>query len=392
MPSGDRVREFVLRRYSSPETLGVDLPHWEESALDARALTPMQTRAWIVACAEAFTGDEALDVVVLEDGEGIAAVAPLVRGRAFPAANRLLGVRELSEPTDLLFRDEAALAELLTTLATGSTPLRLDRVPSGSSSLTTVRKSFRSRAIVVRRPETSHPVIALPAGKPVEQLLSSSLRSDLRRARRKADALGPVSFEVHAPRTAAEFLPLYQQKVEVEAAGWKGRHGTALAMNAKQRDFFRRYGVLASEAGLLRLAVMRIGGVVTAMQYAVEWHGALWLLKIGHDETYAKCSPGMLLMEHTLRYALERGLHSYEFLGSAEAWTRRWPTTEKSTDRVAIYPFGARGIYSLGRDSFRALAPRLAALGEGEGRASANVPEAPAAGSLAPRLADELVG
>jgi CelD/BcsL family acetyltransferase involved in cellulose biosynthesis len=224
--------------------------------------------------------------------------------------------------------------------------------------------------VVRARPGNSCPYIDLsgPAVDP-DALLSASLRSDLRRAQRKAEAHGKLAFEIHAPRTAAAFLPLFEEAVRVEGAGWKGRDGSALAMDERARTFFRRYGILASEEGALRLALLRIDGVPAAMQYAVQWNGGLWLLKVGYDERFSKCSPGLLLMQHTLRDAVAQGLRSYEFLGSAEPWTQRWTNAEASTTRLVVYPFGPAGLLSLSRDAFRGarkkLAAALAARGKG---------------------------
>lgn len=349
-----------IRRLTRPGTLAADLPEWDGSALAARASTPMQTRAWIRACAE--TIPTALRIVVIEDDQGVAAVAPLVHSTGMLPVDELLGVRELGEPSDFLYRSDEGLATLLREVARGRTPLVLERVLAAAPTVEVVRRVFRGSGIVIVRPANNCPHVALtPAGKDPDQLLSSRLRSDLRRAQRKAESQGKVTYELHAPRTAEEFQPLYDQALQVEAAGWKGRGGSAVAKNELQRAFFNRYGVLASEAGVLRIAFLKVDGVLAAMQYAVEWNGGFWLLKVGYDETYSKCSPGQLLMQHTLRYACERGLASYEFLGSAETWTQRWTTAEQATVRISVYPFGPVGMLTLARDILRALRRKVGA-------------------------------
>ncbi len=303
-----------------------------------------------------------LDVVVIEDEQGVAAVAPLVRRKEYPPVSELLGLRELGEPSDFIYRDERALAALIDLAGRKRAPIVLQRVLASSPSVEAIRRGYRGAGVVVIRPANNSPHVALTgAGKDPDQLLSSRLRSDLRRAQRKAESQGKVTYEIHAPRTAQEFLPLYEQALQVEAAGWKGRGGSAVAKNELQRAFFSRYGELASEAGVLRLAFMRLDGVLAAMQYAVEWNGGFWLLKVGYDEAYSKCSPGQLLMQYTLRYAAERGLVSYEFLGSAESWTQRWTTAERATVRIAVYPFGLAGMFALGRDVLRAVRRKVAA-------------------------------
>jgi hypothetical protein len=322
----------------------------------------MQSRAWIIACAEAFEAGADLCITLVEDASGVLAVAPLVTRPGFPGTVELLGVRELSEPTDFVYRDLAALTLMLRIAGRGSRPVILHRVPDRSPSIQTIRQHFRRRAVILARPGNSCPYIDLTGAEAdPDALLSASLRSDLRRAQRKAEALGKLTFEIHAPRSAEAFLPLFEEAIRVEGAGWKGRDGSALAMDERARAFFRRYGILASEEGALRLALLRINGVPAAMQYAVQWHGGLWLLKVGYDEQFSKCSPGLLLMQHTLRDAVAQGLRSYEFLGSAEPWTQRWTNAEATTARLAVYPVGFPGMLSLGRDAFRAARRKLAA-------------------------------
>ncbi len=56
----------------------------------------------------------------------------------------------------------------------------------------------------------------------------------------------------------------------------------------------------------LRIAFLRIAGRPVAMQIAVERAQRLWLLKIGYDEEYARCSPGQLLMLEVAAAVCER--------------------------------------------------------------------------------------
>ena len=119
-------------------------------------------------------------------------------------------------------------------------------------------------------------------------------RKDFARLRRRLEDHGPVSIEMitdinRADVHIAEFLDL-------EQAGWKGRNGTALkskpATLALARDTLR--AMMAKDQArihLMRLAGKPIAGllVFTAGSEAVTW-------KIAYDETYARYSPGVLLM------------------------------------------------------------------------------------------------
>jgi CelD/BcsL family acetyltransferase involved in cellulose biosynthesis len=75
-----------------------------------------------------------------------------------------------------------------------------------------------------------------------------------------------------------------------------------------------------------------------ATQLAVEYSNRFWLLKIGYDESLARCSPGSLLMLHTLGDAAARGLTGYEFLGSEAPWTAIWTSEVLATTVVGAYP------------------------------------------------------
>ena len=79
---------------------------------------------------------------------------------------------------------------------------------------------------------------------------------------------------------------------------------------------------------------------------------------MGYDEAFSACSPGLLLMRDTIRYAAQAGLASYEFLGRAEAWTRVWTAEERQTVSLRIYPYGVRGLAALALDAACALAAR----------------------------------
>ena len=92
---------------------------------------------------------------------------------------------------------------------------------------------------------------------------------------------------------------------------------------------------------------------------AVEVYDRLWLLKIGFDESLARCSPGFLLIAESLAHAHARGLRSYEFLGAAESWEERWRPAARPCGVVLFYPWGVRGGVSASLDVAGAVSRRL---------------------------------
>jgi len=307
----------------------------------AKALGPAAHPAWSQACVEAFGLDARTFSV-----EGATAQLALAGGRL-----ELIGPAQLFEPGDVAYRDPAALAELVGCLCETRRALALHRTPSSSPTIA----ALRERLPVVERAAGACPVIHID-GDP-EAALPSRRRSDLRRARRRADALGVVSVEVHEPDAEDADL-LLDAACAIEAQSWKGAAGTALVHDARRARFYRLLGRSLAAAGELRIAFLSVGGRPAAMQIAVECDGALWLLKIGYDERLATASPGQLLMLATLRWAYEHGLQRYEFLGACAPWTRTWTHDERPCSAVFAYPLNHRGAAAFARDARRHVSRR----------------------------------
>jgi CelD/BcsL family acetyltransferase involved in cellulose biosynthesis len=318
-------------------------------AIAAPAVSPMQQYAWARACAATFTGRRDLHVVAVSESVGLA-VAPLVQRRDRLARVEFLGALELDEPSDVLASDEASLALLAEVLVRSGHPLLLKRIPAESPLVPALLRAYSGRGLVVRRRLSGFPWIPLHAGwtRP-EDCLNAGRQSDLRRARRIAESIGAVRMEVFSP-ALADLGAVLAEAFAVEAAGWKGRQGSALACDPIRQAFFRRYAAAACRRGILRFGFLRIGGQTAAMQLGVEWGGRFWLLKIGFDEAFARCSPGTLLMLEMVRRAAQRGLHAYELLGVSEPWTRMWTELEHPCVSLRAYPASRTGAAALAAD------------------------------------------
>jgi CelD/BcsL family acetyltransferase involved in cellulose biosynthesis len=315
--------------------------------------SPMHQYGWVKACSNVFTSGKLQLIVIGTEAGQPSALGPLImRGKHL---NRMecLGVDELYEPTDFPHSDPASLQALMQTLVEFRRPLLLRRVLANSPVLAALREVFKSRGVLITRPATGYPWIELDASwNEPEMKLSGSRRSSLRRAVRKAQEIGSTKCEILAPQPH-ELPALLSDCLRIEAANWKGRNGSALLTDPDRRRFFEQYTAIASERGILRLCFLKIGGHPAATQIAVESRGGFWLLKVGYDETFARCSPGNLLMLETLRYAASRGLQSYEFLGSAEPWTEMWTDRVRPCVSVRAYPNNFRGAAALGWDAIR---------------------------------------
>lgn len=355
---------------------------WERALVGRRS--PMEDFEWTAAAAQTFAPD-CRTFLIHRDGEP-AAIAPMVL-RRFEGTSflRMVGVDELHEPMDLIYRDEQALGQLAETLLAQGRPIFLERLPAESLAPRVFQRVLRGRALVVTRPKPSSPSIRLDERwlKPEEQM-TSNRRGALRRNLKKALRIGPVETKVIIP-TLDNLDELRTLAFEIEARSWKGLTGTALKKDRALAEFYRNYLRRACERGILRMCFFHIGGKPTAMQIALEACSTFWTLKIGYDQEYASCSPGQLLNREMIIRAVQLGLKRFEFLGTVAPWTHIWTSQEQKTVCVRIYPYRPRGLAAMGLKGMFWLGARLRkkpgppllgrAAGEAAARAAGGCPE-----------------
>lgn len=342
--STTRSKEMV-----STDEIEKSLDDWR--GLDVYADSPLFEAIWFHEAMRAFESDGPSCVTAIMTDDRWTAVAPLVE-RSIRGVRRrcFAGSGELHEPADFVADDPESLHRLLEVLLHEGRPILLERVLCQSPSIDAVNEIFQRRAIVIKRPQAPCPFIELnDTWLEPESHLNSGRRSDFRRARRKAEKLGEVSIQIIAPDVDG-LNDLLDEAFEIEGKSWKGDAKTALIHDAKRARFFQEYARRAAEEGILRVCFLKIEGQSAAMQLAIEHKQGFWLLKVGYDDRFRSCSPGLLLMRETIRYAAEKELKSYEFLGVAEDWTAVWTKAEHQTVSLWIYPISWCGLSALAMD------------------------------------------
>jgi CelD/BcsL family acetyltransferase involved in cellulose biosynthesis len=140
-----------------------------------------------------------------------------------------------------------------------------------------------------------------PAGMRTHYLddaIGAKKRKELRRQRKRLADTGPLksSTVTAAPAMAAalgEFLTL-------EAAGWKGRAGTAARADDHIRAFMENAVTGLARAGKARIDRLLAGERPIAALVTLQSGATAWCWKIAHDEGFARFSPGVqLLMDVT---------------------------------------------------------------------------------------------
>jgi len=191
----------------------------------------------------------------------------------------------------------------------------------------------------------SAPFITLPQGSDKEKLfeeytkgLKKSFRQDLNRTLRRLKELGKVEFVV----TRAYSPELMQKYFELEAKGWKGRGGTAVACDPKAIKLHDDFARAVAEKNALFVYELKLDGRTIAMSVNIMYDRQTVFWKTSYDEEYRTYSPGNLLIQEFLADCIRRDSTELDMLGPATRYKRIWASGER--EHAAFYVF-QQGIF-----------------------------------------------
>jgi CelD/BcsL family acetyltransferase involved in cellulose biosynthesis len=338
----------------------VESMHDEWNRLADRFQTPLLRNEWFSALAQAYYHPGQLHIIVYHTERGIDAIAPLalVKHRGITRLE-ILGGSFLFEPTGLLYKDELALQKLIDNISKQDKSIILNRLYNNSQEIEAVRKLKSNQFQTQLNQNGGAPYLPITTDwDTFEKSLSSRTRYDLRRAKKRADSLGTVSFETITP-TPETFHTYLEKFFEVEAANWKGKQGSAILNNTQMKKFFTLYCQKTAELNTLTFYFLKINEHTAGALITVEYFNRRWVLKIGYNEQFAHCSPGILLIHESLRQSFEQNLSGYEFLGYDAPWIHQWTKQLRDYVSAKIYPRSVNGSIGLGIDTSIDFAKKL---------------------------------
>jgi CelD/BcsL family acetyltransferase involved in cellulose biosynthesis len=202
------------------------------------------------------------------------------------------------------------------------------------------------------------------AGHTWETLLSSmsrNLRGQIGRKLRALEREHEVRFRqtldpADVPSDMARLFALHHER-------WRTRGGTFLD-DERARAFHADFAAASLERGWLRLWSLDVDGEAIAVWYG--WHigGRYLYYQAGFDPAWSRHSPGLLLLAHTIRSAVEEGATEYDMLLGDEPYKSRFATRARAGRTVVVtrtlHPSRAIVTVDVGlRRMIRALPPDL---------------------------------
>jgi CelD/BcsL family acetyltransferase involved in cellulose biosynthesis len=134
--------------------------------------------------------------------------------------------------------------------------------------------------------------------------LSSDQRKSLRRKAKRLAEVGPVAYR--SLEADGDVEPWLDGFLRLEATGWKGRAGTALAQHPAEKSFFETAIRAAHRLGRLQAFALGVGGRPIAYQIYFTAGAGAFAYKTAYDEEYARFSPGTLIQTELVHRLHER--------------------------------------------------------------------------------------
>jgi CelD/BcsL family acetyltransferase involved in cellulose biosynthesis len=305
---------------------------WEALSLELEA-PPFLRPGWFAALSEGF-GLGPVAILAARRGRRLVGVLPLLENRG-----ALESLTNWHTPWfQPLVEDEDAGASLvLRALADSRRRLDLSFLPRDDPRVerTIDRLADRGAPLTISLVQRS-PYADLTGGwEEFEASRPPELRRGLRRRGKRFAEEGAAEYECH--RGDRELERLLADGFAIEAAGWKGREGTAIETEPGARRFYESVARWAAEIDALRLWFLRVDGRGVAFAFCLVDRSSIYGLKVGFDPDYARFGPGQLLTREIIIDAFSTGLHRYEFLGKDDRYKLLWADGVHDVCRLRLY-------------------------------------------------------
>lgn len=205
--------------------------------------------------------------------------------------------------------DDAARGLLAAARKAGAIALLLPSAPDEGPAVKAMRAamaSFDAAPVALNRQQRAL-LDATQDGEAAIAALGSKKIKELRRQRNRLADDGEVAFRVARP--GPETDAALDAFLALEASGWKGAKGTALASKPGDTRFVKAAMTDLVSAGVAEIATLSSGPRVVAAGILLRHLRRSFFFKIGYDEAAARMSPGVQLsLDLTRRLCADPGI------------------------------------------------------------------------------------
>ncbi len=176
----------------------------------------------------------------------------------------------------------------------------------------------------------------------LRKAVSSKRRSEMRRMRRRLEEQGKVESRVIDSEADAEFV--ISSFLNLEASGWKGRRGVALACDENSRTFFTEIVREGLKRRKVIVPALMLDDRPLAMTCDLLSQPGCFGFKTAFDEDYASFCPGIsLVLEHIQLVHARPDIEWFDSCTSAGSdWTSNLWLDKKTVTNILV-PTGMTG-------------------------------------------------
>jgi len=319
----------VLRRIAIGDLeTAASRERWDALAATAAESNPFHESWYLLPALAALDPAGETQIMVLEQGERWLGLLPIARsrhyyGRPLPhRGNWLHGNAFLGAPLVARGAETTFWTALLDHADTRPGPalfFHLADLPLAGSLTEALRQvcAAQGRAIgLVHREERALLASALSPEAYLDAALSGKKRKELRRQHARLSELGPL--DCTRSRDGAGLAEWTEAFLNLEAAGWKGRAGSALAASPATAGLFTAALRGAAERGRLERLTLTLQGRPIAMLATFLASPGAFAFKTTFDEAYARFSPGVLLQRENLALLADPALEWCDSCAAAD--------------------------------------------------------------------------
>lgn len=190
--------------------------------------------------------------------------------------------------------NEAAHGLLDAAAKAGATALLLPYLPDSGAAAATLRRVSEKRGAAsyeIARYTRARLDAQQDPHNVLRHALSTKKLKELRRQRHRIADDGAVTFEI--AREPAEISTALEDFLALEAGGWKGQRGTALAKHDGDSAFIREAASSLAARGQITIATLRLSGTPFAAGIVLRQGARAFFFKVAYDERLSKMSPGV---------------------------------------------------------------------------------------------------
>jgi CelD/BcsL family acetyltransferase involved in cellulose biosynthesis len=307
---------------------------------------------WLSTLWKHFSDGRKLLLLKVEDGDEVAAIAPLMLSKYklpfFGTIKKVefLGVRHSDYNNFIILKKEVECLRLildyLINVVTDWDWIELKDIPETSENAGYLEKLFSdipSKLRLDRRVCNICPYILLPNSYAVlTAKLSKNMRQNINKYLRKAKANHNVEFKKYdeAGFSVDEAMRVF---MKLHEARWalEGLHG-AFRDNQLFRDFHMEIAKIFSIKNWLGLYFLIADGKPVSVQYTFEYGDKVYYYLGGFDPNYSQYSIGNLTIMFMLERAVKNGFKEYDMMRGNEYYKRLWTNHYRRNFEFRLIP------------------------------------------------------